>query len=217
MIPSAAGSTTGYEFAPSTVMLAQSCACCGRALRDAISVERGVGPDCAAKYGYGEKQAEPDWAAALAFLGGIAGMKALGIESALWVSALGEDARVAANVLVHRAACADMGAERVRFGAAIVALGFIKLGAAVAKAASDVTVTVERTGGFYIVKAPYDESLSPAFRTAQIGAYFDRPSKTWRIPIGQRERVALFDILSHVYVGATIVGPLGVRKLGGGQ
>jgi gamma-glutamylaminecyclotransferase len=46
----------GYENAPATRLLATSCACCGRALLDAISVEAGIGPDCREKYGYGEAQ-----------------------------------------------------------------------------------------------------------------------------------------------------------------
>jgi superfamily II DNA or RNA helicase len=40
----------GYETAPSTLMLATNCVFCGKALRDAESVERGCGPDCAEKY-----------------------------------------------------------------------------------------------------------------------------------------------------------------------
>jgi len=44
--------TMGYENAPATKMLATSCACCGRPLVDAKSVEIGIGPDCREKYGY---------------------------------------------------------------------------------------------------------------------------------------------------------------------
>lgn len=42
-----------YENAPSTRLLATHCCACGRALRDAASVEAGMGPDCREKYGYG--------------------------------------------------------------------------------------------------------------------------------------------------------------------
>lgn len=41
-----------YENAPSTQMLATHCAVCARPLRDAKSVEIGVGPDCRKKYGF---------------------------------------------------------------------------------------------------------------------------------------------------------------------
>lgn len=40
-----------YENAPATTLLATNCACCGRALVDAKSVEAGIGPDCREKYG----------------------------------------------------------------------------------------------------------------------------------------------------------------------
>lgn len=41
-----------YESAPSTQMLATHCCACGRPLRDAQSVEYGIGPICAEKYGF---------------------------------------------------------------------------------------------------------------------------------------------------------------------
>lgn len=43
-----------YEAAPSTRLLATHCAICNRPLRDAESVERGIGPDCAERYGHGD-------------------------------------------------------------------------------------------------------------------------------------------------------------------
>jgi hypothetical protein len=44
----------GYEQAPSTHMLATHCVICNRALRDAVSVEIGIGPICRGKSGYDE-------------------------------------------------------------------------------------------------------------------------------------------------------------------
>lgn len=41
-----------YENLNSTRVLATHCAVCARPLRDAMSVELGIGPDCRAKYGY---------------------------------------------------------------------------------------------------------------------------------------------------------------------
>jgi hypothetical protein len=41
----------GYETAPGTEMLATHCACCGKELLDAISVETGMGPTCREKHG----------------------------------------------------------------------------------------------------------------------------------------------------------------------
>ena len=45
----------GYENAPSTTLLAVSCAMCAKPLRDANSVEAGMGPDCRSDYGVPEK------------------------------------------------------------------------------------------------------------------------------------------------------------------
>jgi hypothetical protein len=43
---------SNYEDAPATLILATNCACCGRPLLDAKSVETGMGPTCRAKHGY---------------------------------------------------------------------------------------------------------------------------------------------------------------------
>ena len=43
---------TNYENAPSTALLATNCLACNRPLRDAASVEAGIGPICREKYGY---------------------------------------------------------------------------------------------------------------------------------------------------------------------
>lgn len=43
-----------YESLKSTLILATHCAICARPLRDAVSVEIGIGPDCREKYGYAE-------------------------------------------------------------------------------------------------------------------------------------------------------------------
>ena len=40
----------GYETAPGTEMLATNCACCGKELLDAQSVEAGMGPECRKKH-----------------------------------------------------------------------------------------------------------------------------------------------------------------------
>jgi hypothetical protein len=39
-----------YENAPATKLLATHCACCGRALVDAVSVETGIGPECRKRF-----------------------------------------------------------------------------------------------------------------------------------------------------------------------
>jgi hypothetical protein len=43
--------STSYLNAPATLLLATACACCGRKIVDAVSIETGMGPDCRADYG----------------------------------------------------------------------------------------------------------------------------------------------------------------------
>jgi hypothetical protein len=42
----------GYEDSTACKVLATHCCCCGKPLVDAVSIQRGVGPVCAKKYGY---------------------------------------------------------------------------------------------------------------------------------------------------------------------
>ena len=50
-----------YEDAPATKMLRVGCACCGRALLDAESVESGMGPVCREKNLVFTPDRDPDW------------------------------------------------------------------------------------------------------------------------------------------------------------
>ena len=58
----------GYETAPATLLVATHCACCARPLVDAVSVERGCGPDCSRRYGIADAQGPADALTALACL-----------------------------------------------------------------------------------------------------------------------------------------------------
>lgn len=53
-----------YENLNSTKMLATRCAVCSRPLRDAVSAEIGIGPDCREKHGYSEAVNDSNRAAA---------------------------------------------------------------------------------------------------------------------------------------------------------
>lgn len=66
----------GYENARSTQLLATHCICCGRPLRDPISVETGVGPICRQRHGY-TSQGDEDTRAACSKLIHAAAQKGL--------------------------------------------------------------------------------------------------------------------------------------------
>jgi hypothetical protein len=139
-----------YETAPSTALLATACALCGRPLRDAISVEAGVGPDCRKKYGYAEAQTAPDFTAALSCVGSDGGRISESLADAL----SNGDARRAANILVHRAALE----QSPYLVAAISALGFARLAEKLAERLEQTrnVVRVTREGEWFVVRAPFN-------------------------------------------------------------
>ena len=116
-----------YENAPATKLLATHCGICGRPLRDSVSVERCVGPDCAALYLVPEAQGEPDWMKACAIL--------VALQLDIEIDA-NDSPRVAVNRLVSLLACPRNGFERHEAEGvflAIYALGFTALADRIAK------------------------------------------------------------------------------------
>ncbi len=108
-----------YENAPSTQMLATRCAICGRQLRDAKSIERGIGPECFEKYGGAEANIDPDW---------ISASRAL--NEPLNVSA---GHLSAANMLIHRISVNQGSDVAMRCAAALWHLGYRKVVMAIGK------------------------------------------------------------------------------------
>jgi len=182
-----------YEDAPSTRLLATQCAMCGRPLRDAVSIERGVGPDCAEKFGYAEAQGAPQWSRAAALLA------AAGVPLPEdWT----KDAHVVVNGLVHRCALEQRKAP-LALAAAVEALGYQRLGARlIERIKESATIVVERVGNELSVKTPY----CPAFNreVAYIaGQRFDRASTRRMVPAA--ERVALWAALKVAFEPGTLV------------
>lgn len=189
--------STDYTAAPACTLLATSCACCGRALLDAASVERGVGPDCAEKYGFNDAQGAANWTAFRAIVRGQSGAEAL--EAC-------DDARRAANVLVHLFAA--RGHDVAWVPEALHALGFRKLAAKTATRAGLASVDVRTAGDELVVKAPY----SDAFRAAYVrGRRWDRDSKTWRFPVAAKRD--LWNALRAAFGGMVLETESGVHLI----
>ena len=126
-----------YESAPATKLLATHCACCGRALVDAVSVERCIGPDCAERYGAPEAQGEPNWDRVMAVLDGIV---AVADVNPMFTP------REAANKLVFEVARKGVTRDFARpIFEALAALGFEVLADRIAKRFRT-TVVVRRYG-----------------------------------------------------------------------
>lgn len=182
-----------YEDAPATVLLATHCACCGRPLRDAISVERGVGPDCAEKFGYGEAQGTARWNLATHML------TSAGLQLP---EGWAKDAHAVVNKLVHLAACQQRKAPLALAGA-IDALGYAKLAAKlVERIKEEATIVVERVGDELVVKTPY----CPEFNREVVyirGQRFDRA--TMRRVVPASARVELWAALKKGFEPGTLV------------
>ena len=200
-----------YETAPSTLLLATHCACCNRPLRDAVSVERGVGPDCAEKYGYAEAQGAADWAAVPSFL-------MTPIEASFNAAATDLNAHKCANILVHYAATLSRNA-RGKVVSALANLGFKTLALAVAKGAGEV-VEVVLNGDRYNVRTPYSAEFVEYLKGARIGAAWDKTIVTgakrpgaWTVPANDAGRKGLFAVLKSTFAGATLVSAKGITTI----
>lgn len=207
-----------YLNAPATRFVATHCACCGKALVDAISVQTAVGPECRKRHGFDNAPGPADWTAVECFLTNYgADVRA---DSPEVVGC--RDARRVANVLVHRFARNYRTARWIPD--AVHALGFPKLAERLAKRAHvklgakqeppAVSVTVETltdtyrgktsTRTVYVVKAPY----SPEFNAAHVpGRWFDRNVKAWRVR--QESRRELWSALQACFKGLPLTAPDG--------
>lgn len=184
-----------YENAPSTLLLATTCCCCGRALRDAASVERGVGPDCAEKYGFTTAERPAVWARVFELTDGLVAVAEL--------TAWNGDARKGANVLTHRIAARPEAEEVPALIECIAALGYVKLAnrlrERLVEARGVVVVVEERTapsGDRYL--AITTESLSDEQFSALLAQFRSLPGRRWdaaskenRVPATQRRSLWL--------------------------
>jgi len=194
-----------YENAPATKMVATNCACCGKELVDAVSVETGVGPECRRRHGYKKAEAAADWDAVASALGPA---EWDACARAILASADESPEHVAhrfANLLVHRIACEQTG-ERVKARViALSALGFGKLAARIAQRLG--AVKVEEESGTLLVKAPYSEAFIEAARQVP-GAWWDRARNVRVVPLASRP--SLWKAIRTAFPGALVIGSRGM-------
>ncbi len=164
-----------YESAPATRLLATNCCCCGRPLGDSVSIERGIGPECARKHGYQDAQRFPDWKAYDA-----SGSAELGY------AARGCTPRDLVNALIRKVAIDPAGKTVANDIVAIDALGFSNLAARLAdrvQNASTIEIATEsdRYGDLLAVTAPYNAILTEKLRAIR-GRRWDGERKVNLIP-----------------------------------
>ncbi len=157
---------------PAADMLASCCACCGKTLVDADSVETGVGPVCREKHGYGTMQGPADWDAAMAALGTIV--------PADVVAGWAHDPHRAANALVYRVAVEQRGGNVLAYCAAIAALGYATMAARIMRRVDPRGRYADEAGddaprgpairisagadGLLVLASPYDPAAVEALR-----------------------------------------------------
>ena len=182
----------GYEDAPGTKLLATHCAICARPLLDAVSVERGIGPDCAKKHGYFDGGQE------------------------------GSAAHKEANRVVHAIALQVSGATKLDAGELNLGIQALKVGgfgrlAAVLEEKIP-TVVVEPAGegigehgrveARLKLSTPYNPRFVEALRNLP-GRRWDKEQKVWTVPATENARVIVFTLLKAFYPGVVGRGSKG--------
>lgn len=194
-----------YESAPATKLVATNCACCGRPLVDAVSVETGMGPHCRKKHGFAQADTEVEIVAVVTTL---AATLPADVYAAVIPSAGQADmARVAVNRLVHRIACLDDAAANLPLWIAMVnavrELGFVKLADRIAQRWTK--IRIEEDSGTYVVRTPFNEELLPLMRAIR--------GRRWAKPVNiipTSERAQLWAALRKCFAGRVAIGPKGL-------
>lgn len=169
-----------YENAPSTILLATHCAVCARPLRDAKSVEIGMGPDCRAKYGFDVEIDAESRAVANHLIQELACERGASNPRSVWIM---ETIMAIANLGLIR--LAEILGDR------IAPVKISKVGA-------------DRVG----VDTPYSEEIVNALRNVP-GRYWDRELKLNTYPDQREIKGALWSMIKRVFPGAIVRLPSG--------
>ncbi|NUQ73773.1 MAG: hypothetical protein HUU21_09475 [Polyangiaceae bacterium] len=194
------------ENSAASALLATYCALCGLKLRDARSVECGVGPDCRKAHGYDAPNREPNWDAAEKLLEGVVLCNVALTSEPAWRS----DARAFANRVIVLIAIEQTGPAVIKATNALCVLGFEKVAVRVAGRLAKIKIELEGEGEqqFYVVRAPYSEGF---LRTP--GRKWDGVAKVTRFH--KSFKAPLFAALERNYQGHVALGPKGLFQIAG--
>jgi hypothetical protein len=217
-----------YVNAAATKLLATHCACCGKPLVDADSVQAGVGPDCRAMHGRDVQTCTPDWTAARTILANFG--SELGAPESLITDESAATAHRVANVLVHRFAANFKTARWIpdalhalgydKLGARCAKRARVKLGAVTAPVAGEVRIASrtdrwtfkgkEYSREVLAVTSPRDERFIAAVR-ALPGRRWDADAKVWTVPADQL--TALWAAVRGCFAGLPLVSAKGTTVI----
>jgi len=177
---------SGYENAPATQMIATNCACCGKALVDAISVQTGVGPECRKRHGY--NIAVPE--------------------------AVRQAANKAIYQIAIAVSTDSVTATTVALAASLTDLGFPKIAEIISRRLT--TVSIEEVDGTYQVRVPFSPdfnaaSWTPGRKGLKLPAAEGKKRQpfVWRFPRTAAARKVLWTALAKAFPGALGIGPKG--------
>jgi hypothetical protein len=134
---------TSKPVTASTSLVPTHCAICGRKLTDAVSVARGIGPECNEVFNTASRQAPSDWSRVAVLLADER-LSAAGEAAAQSMNALG-----LADVLVQLVAIEQRSERAAKFVATLRALGYTTLAA-----------RIEFRTGVYLTRAEQDAKLA---------------------------------------------------------
>lgn len=194
-----------YTASPACALVATRCACCNRELVDAESVERGMGPWCRKKHGYGAAEGYADWAGVDRALAGTPALEVIATEKV--------HPRLAANYLVWLVALAPEAPEAAHYVVAIYRLGYRVLAAKIAgNPRSKVRgVVVEEVGDLLVVHGAFSKSLNVALRACGVPSTFDFEAKVRRVPVAARGRLVAALQLAGKTRPRAVIGAGGAR------
>jgi len=186
-----------------TTKVATHCCVCGRTLRDATSVEFGIGPVCRKKYQY--EDAYPiDEGTALqlaVFLTDCA--IPADLAGRIGEACLDDNSRRAANLLVHAASTEGPHAA-IQAAQALRLLGYEKLASRMQQRLAKIHISVEYN--HLVVQTPFNPLFLHAVRGIP-GRKWDFVRKVNVVP--SKYKIALFNALLLCFNGELGVGPKG--------
>ena len=180
-----------------------ACALCGQPLKDATSVQAGVGPWCRKKYKYEDAiELSADI---------IAKCEHLVEFGADFVQAIQDnDSRQAANILcrwialwVNKARCHD---KTVRAIQTLQVMGYDLLAQRTTKRLCK-KWSIEPDGDYYAISYPFNPTWSDTLRGFR-GSYFNKDKRCWMVP--KNHRKALWAALGKAHKNTFIKGPQGI-------
>lgn len=181
----------GYEDAAATKILATNCACCGRPLVDAKSVQVGIGPECRKKYGYGMEVPE----------------------------AVRAQANKIIYALALAVSTGSITVETFEQVDALEALGFGKIAAIFREKGAAIFIERRVWNGVerLFVRVPYSEDFNAAswvqgrygVKTEVTGSLSTKKVFHWTFDVSKETRAKVHAALVQCFPGALAIGPSG--------